>query len=386
MHDPGMKGSLVRTQEAFLAQPSTSPIFEATFERDGLLIRADVLLRGGGSQKLVEVKASTKIKPEHIDDCAIQYWVLQDSPAALDGVYLAHVNNQFVYEHAGDYAGLLIEVDLTAEATKRSRDVRSLLDRAKVLVASNEPESPIGTRCSKPYECPYRSYCWKKTEYPLTGLPSIGSRLDAFLGEGHVDIRSLPESSLKNEDQRRVWRTVRTGAAERRAGSRNELVELPYPRYYLDFETIGFAVPRWIGTRPYQPVPFQWSLHIEHRDGSLEHFEFLELTGTIPARAVANALLSAIKSDGPIFMFTGYERTWINALIAFCPDLRDRLEGLASRLFDLHPIAKRHYYHPAMQGSWSIKAILPTIAPELDYASLSGISDGMAAKGLHRSH
>jgi hypothetical protein len=211
-------------------------------------------------------------------------------------------------------------------------------------------------------------------------LPSIGKHLDVLLGEGRFDIRDLPESSLRSEDQKRVWRAARSGNAELRPGARAVLEALPYPRYYLDFETAGSAIPRWIGTRPFQQIPFQWSLHVEHRDGSLEHFEFLDLSGDLPVRAAATALLAAIQHDGPIFMFTSFERTCINTMAAFCPDLRGSLEKLADRLLDLHPITKKHYYHPAMRGSWSIKAILPTIAPELDYSALSGIADGMAAQ------
>jgi hypothetical protein len=155
---------------------------------------------------------------------------------------------------------------------------------------------------------------------------------------------------------------------------------LPYPSYYLDFETIGFAIPRWAGTRPYQQVPFQWSLHIEGRDGSLSHKEFLDLTGDFPARAAAEALLAAAGRTGPVFMYTGFERTCINNLADLCPDLRKELMALADRLVDLHPIVKDNYYHPDMQGSWSIKAVLPTIAPELDYSKLGEIQEGTAAQ------
>ena len=378
-YDRAMVGALARTQEV-LAQASTSPMFEATFERDGLLIRADVLLRGAEGPKLIEVKSSSSLKPEHVEDCTIQYWVLEHTSTKPGAVVLAHINNQFVYERPGDYAGLLVENDLTAGVKARSSAVPALLEQAKEVAASHEPESPIGSRCSKPYGCPYRGYCWKDTEYPLTGLPSIGRHLDALLAEGHFDIRSLPESSLRSEDQKRVWRATRSGNAELRPGARAVLEALPYPRYYLDFETAGSAIPRWIGTRPFQQIPFQWSLHVEHQDGSLEHFEFLDLSGDLPVWAAANALLAAIQHDGPIFMFTSFERTCINTLAAFCPDLRDPLERLADRLVDLKPIAKQHYYHPAMRGSWSIKAILPTIAPELDYSALSGIADGLAAQ------
>ena len=378
-YDRAMAGALTRTREA-LAESSTSPIFEATFERDGLLIRADVLLRDAGGPKLIEVKSSSSLKAEHVEDCTIQYWVLENTSTKPGAVSLAHINNQFVYERPGHYAGLLAENDLTAEVQARSSTVPGLLDQAKQVAASSEPLSPIGSRCSKPYPCPYRGYCWKDTEYPLTGLPGIGKQLDALLGDGHFDIRDLPESILKSEDQKRVWRATRSGKAELRPGSRNAFEALPYPRYYLDFETAGSAIPRWIGTRPFQQIPFQWSLHVEHRDGSLDHFEFLDLSGGLPVRAAAQALLDAIQEVGPIFMFTAFERSCINTMAAFCPDLKEQLDKFVSRLVDLHPIAKQHYYHPAMRGSWSIKAILPTIAPELDYASLSGIADGMAAQ------
>jgi hypothetical protein len=381
-YDHGLTGALARTQEV-LAQASTSPIFEATFERNGLLMRADVLLRGNGSPTLIEVKSSSSLKPEHVEDCTIQYWVLEETAMKPGAVRLAHINNQFVYKHRGDYAGLLAENDLTAEVKVRSSGVPALLDQAKRVARSDEPESPIGSRCSKPHDCPYLNHCWRKTEYPLTGLPSIGKHLDTLLGEGHFDIRDLPESSLRTQDQKWVWRAARSGKAELRPGARAMLEAFPYPRYYLDFETAGSAVPRWIGTRPFQQIPFQWSLHVENRDGSLEHSEFLDLSGELPARAAADALLAAVRHDGPIFMYTSFERTCINTLAAFCPDLKAPLEAVVNRLVDLYAIARQHYYHPDMGGSWSIKAVLPTIAPELDYASLNGIADGIAAQRAH---
>ncbi len=378
-YDRGSSGALKKTRE-ILARSSTSPVFEATFEREGLLIRADVLLRGSGSPKLIEVKSSTSLKPEHIEDCTIQYWVLEATANKPGAVSLAHINNQFVLEREGDYAGLFTENDLTAVVQASAGAVPELLAQAKAVVAAPEPPSPIGSRCKSPYSCPYRGHCWKSTEYPLTGLPSVGNQLDALLGEGHFDIRDLPESSLRGEEQKRVWRATQSGLPEIRAGARDVLATLPWPRHYLDFETTGSAVPTWIGTRPFQAIPFQWSLHVEQRDGSLEHHEFLDLSGELPARAAATALLSAVRPDGPIFMYTAYERTCIETLARLCPDLAEPLTALSARLVDLHPIAKQHYYHPAMGGSWSIKAILPTIAPEMDYAKLTGIADGLAAQ------
>jgi hypothetical protein len=285
-----------------------------------------------------------------------------------------------VYQGDGNYAGLLIEEDVTTAIAPLRDQVPELLESAKKVLQAAEPEIAVGTRCRKPYSCPFQDHCWQKTDFPIRGLPAINSRLDALIEAGHFDVRNIPEGLLTDAAQLRVWRAVQQGRAELLPGARETLAALPYPRYYLDFETISFAVPRWAGTRPYQQIPFQWSLHIEDRDGSLRHEEFLDLTGELPARAVAEALLKAIGTEGPVFMYTSFERTCINNLADFCPDLSADLIALAQRLVDLHPIVKDNYYHPTMQGSWSIKAVLPTIAQELDYRTLSAIQEGTAAQ------
>ncbi len=377
-YDEGLRGAVERTNEVLRKQPPV-PIFEATFVRNGLLIRADVLERGPGGPRLIEVKSSTRVKDEHIADCAIQSWVLDTSTARPTAVVLAHINNQFVYAGDGRYKGLLTEADLTAQVAPLRGEVAGWLREAKRVLAGAEPKAEIGRRCTQPYDCQFQDYCWKKTEFPLRGLPNINSRLDELLAAGYQDVREVPEAMLKGPEQLRVWRAVRSGEVSFSPAARDEFAGLAYPRYYLDFETVGSAVPRWAGMRPYQPVPFQFSLHVESAPGQLQHAEYLDLTGELPARAVAVALLEAAGSEGPVFMYTSYEKQCLEALAKFCPDLRERLEALMERLVDLHPIAKRNYYHPAMQGSWSIKNLLPAIAPELDYSHLGEIQEGNAA-------
>jgi hypothetical protein len=378
-YDDGLKAAMQRTREV-LAQRSLAPVFEATFERNGLLVRADVLERSPAGTRLVEVKASTSVKPEHVVDCAIQSWVLDGTNAATRSVALAHVDNRYTYRGGGDYSGLLKEQDLSAEIVPPKEQVPSWLRTARRVLAGDEPAAAIGTRCWTPYECPFQSHCWKKAEHSILELPGIGRRLDQLLAEGHYELEALPEALLTTADQRRVWKAVRRQTPELSLGARQELRSLGFPRYYLDFETIASAVPRWAGTRPYQQLPFQWSLHVEDARGGLEHAEFLDLSGDMPLRAAAQALLAATGPKGPVFMYTPFERTCLKTLGDFCPELREGLEALAERLVDLLPIARRHYYHPAMQGSWSIKKLLPTIAPELDYARLGEIQDGGAAQ------
>jgi predicted RecB family nuclease len=376
----GMADALAATAAA-LETPAATPLFEATFEREGLLIRADVVERRGDgtSARLVEVKSTTSAKPEHVIDCAIQAWVMATSRVPPTTVALAHLDNTYCHAGDGDYRGLLREQDLSGEVSTRLRDVPRWLAGAQATAAAAEPEAPIGSRCFTPYECPFVAHCWPKTDFPLTTLPGVGRRLEGYLAAGYRDVRNLPESLVVGADARRAWRAARAGEPERRPLSARQLATLACPRYYLDFETVAPAIPRWAGTRPYQLVPFQWSLHSESAPGRVTHAEYLHTTADLPARAVAESLLAAVGDHGPVLMYTTYERTCLAALAALCPDLAAPLAALTARLVDLHPLIKQSWYHPAMRGSWSIKAVLPTIAPEMDYAKLAGVQDGMGA-------
>lgn len=388
LYDPDHTGTLIsgadgmaaalRDTAAALSKPAATLLFEATFERDGLLIRADVLDRQ--ASRLIEVKSSTSCKDEHVTDCAIQAWVLETSAVPPKSVALAHVNNEFVYSGDGDYRGLLVEKDPGTALVAQRRQVPEWLTAAKQAVAGPCPEVAIGRRCRTPYACAFIAHCWPKTDYPLTTLPGVGRRLDELIAQGYQDVRDLPASKVGGQEAQRVWHAARSGQPTHDDSVRAELAALDWPRYYLDFETIGSAIPRWAGTRPYQPVPFQWSLHIEAAPGQLAHAEFLELSGALPVRAVATALLAAIGRAGPVLTWTGYEKQCLHTLATFCPDLADTLAAVVERLVDLHPIVKRAYYHPAMKGSWSIKALLPVIAPDMDYAQLEGVHDGGGAQ------
>jgi len=154
---------------------------------------------------------------------------------------------------------------------------------------------------------------------------------------------------------------------------------LPYPRYHLDFETIGPAIPIWEGTRPYATIPIQWSIHIEHDTGEVEHREFLDTSGEPPMRQLAESMIRALGARGPVLMYTNYEEGVIRGLAEAFPDLAEDLHAIVERLVDLHPVMRENYYHPKMLGSWSLKAVLPTVAPDMQYSELEEIQEGTAA-------
>jgi hypothetical protein len=205
-------------------------------------------------------------------------------------------------------------------------------------------------------------------------------KLYELLHAGFVDVRDVPETLLETELQRRIWQQTRLEAPYVDPALRAQVRALPYPRYYLDFETIGPAVPIFAGTRPFEALPFQWSCHIEKGSGPIEHAEFLDLGAEPPMRRLAESLLGTLGGRGPVVVYTPYERRVLHELAARYPDLATGLEAVAQRIVDLHPLTRRHYYHPQMHGSWSIKAVLPTVAPDLSYQTLGEVRDGLAAQ------
>jgi hypothetical protein len=246
------------------------------------------------------------------------------------------------------------------------------------------PEVPLGQQCTTPYECPFLDYCWPRdSAYPVSGLGGSRKKLGVWVMDGYHDIRDVPSSQISSETQLRIHRVTLEGRPELLPGARTFARELAYPRFYLDFETIGPAIPVWPGTRPYQALPFQWSCHIERAGGVIEHAEFLDLDGRPPMRALAEALIEALETNGPVLMYTSFERRVIRDLVTLFPDLTEPLTAIEARLLDLHPVTKINYYHPDMLGSWSIKAVLPTVAPDLDYSELDEIQEGTAASAAY---
>jgi hypothetical protein len=361
-----------------------APIFEATLQHDGVLVREDVLLpvesSGGRSWRVVEVKASASVKDVHLHDCAIQAWVHLQSGHPLDAIAVAHIDTTFVYAGSGDFRGLLVEHDLSDEVFALVPAVPEWVQRARDAAQGSEPDVAVGQHCSDPWDCPFMAHCWPgEARYPIGGLKGSRKKLGIWVMNGYRDIRDVPAAEISSETQQRIHRITRKGVPELLPGARRFVEDLGYPRYYLDFETVAPAIPLWPGTRPYQALPIQWSCHVETGPGSLEHAEFLDLGDAPPMRPLAAALIDTLGRRGPVLMYTAYERGVIRSLAAMFPDLAGALEAIDLRLVDLHPVTRQNYYHPDMLGSWSIKAVLPTIAPDMDYAALAGIQEGTEA-------
>ncbi|WP_449428490.1 DUF2779 domain-containing protein [Rhodanobacter umsongensis] len=384
-HVENTSKALAETAESLQGKGKRQTLFEAAFQYQDVLVRADVLKPVPGGYDLIEVKSATSVKDYHLVDCAIQAWVFQNAGITLRRVHLAHIDTTFVYAGDGDYNGLLVAEDITAEVADLIKQVPSWVRRLQKVLRGNEPSITTGEQCSKPFDCPFFEHCRsqepREPKYPVTILKRSAALTSALLDEGYVDLRKVPAERLTNPIHQRIRKASVTGKPFLDPAAAEHLDGFGFPRYYLDFETINFAIPRWAGTRPYQQVPFQWSCQIEQRDGSIKEHAFLDLSGDDPTRDFAESLLRTLGKRGPILVYNqSFEAGRVKELADWFPDLADVLLALNDRMVDLLPITREHYYHPAMLGSWSIKRVLPTIAPELDYDELDDVADGGQAQ------
>jgi hypothetical protein len=163
---------------------------------------------------------------------------------------------------------------------------------------------------------------------------------------------------------------------------REFLQGMRHPFHFLDFETFGPGIPLYDHSRPYQQIPFQYSLHIsDNEQGELHHSEFLGVPQEDHRQGFIEKLLSDSRVEGDIIVYkSAFEIRILKELIRCFPEYADRVAGLIEWIKDLMvPFQKRYYYKDTMQGSYSIKAVLPALVPELDYNDLA-ITDGNAAR------
>jgi hypothetical protein len=379
---------------AQLIADTRSPIFEAGFSIRGALAFADVLLPvtvdGNPAWRLVEVKSSTKIKNYHHDDIAVQAFIARSAGVNLASVSLAHIDSSWTYPGGGDYVGLLAEENFTEETLARATEVGQWLDGAQEVAARTaEPDVATGPQCSDPFDCGFCNYCNRDKvcpEYPLSGLPWFRQkRKDLCTEQGIKDLRNVPDDLLTPQQQMVKDHTVAQTVYFDAEGAKAALAPHGFPALFLDFETTSMAVPQWKGTRPYQDIPFQFSLHTLTEAGSVQHTAFLDLSGQDPSASFAKALVQACGNTGPVFVFNaGFEKRIIAAAARRFPEFAEALEHLRSRIVDLLPIARSFHYHPSQHGKWGIKSVLPAVCPDLNYGNLDGVQDGGAAMNVFR--
>lgn len=368
-------------------------VIEAGFvaESLGLGVRVDVLEALDGGVGIVEVKSGGSVKDEYLDDVAVQYACLTEAGENVRRVEVMHPSTAMVRQQGGSEADVLVRENVTDEVHYRSMKVVAWVKACRETVEGAEPNVEPGEQCSDPHPCPFAHHCGEpsKLDDPdrVEWLPSKAEPVKGYIDAGIARITDLPMDAFEHPRNA----LVHLALVLDRAVVTEELAEavrsMPYPRHYIDFEAVSLAVPRFDGMRAHQAMAFQWSCHREDAEGApLVHTDFLDVSGKDPRRAFAETLVEAVGTDGAVVVYSSYERTRIKELAVMFPDLRVKLMAVCDRIVDLLPLARRGYYAPAMLGSWSLKAIAPTLPPVAgvdEYADLDGVADGMEAQAAY---
>ncbi len=367
-------------------------IAEASFSYNSLFCAVDILHRNEDGWDIVEVKSATEISDINLDDIAFQYYVLLMCNVPIKGVYILHIDNSYVREEQLDIKGLFVLEDCTDIAIRKCDEIRED-NRLELMIqyvnCVDEPARDIDICCDNPYPCAYKKYCGKNIpEHSVFDLARMQAKKKYELyHNGIVSYQDILNNADKvNANQKRQVESLLFDKPDEYDVNeiKKFLDTISYPIYHLDFETFQQAIPEFIGCHPYEQIPFQYSLHVEYEDGRLEHYEFLAKEGEDPRRTLAERLIKDIPVGVCSTAYNmSFERTVIKHLAEAFPDLAEHLMDIHDNMHDLMvPFQKQYYYSKAMQGSYSIKYVLPALwpgDPELDYHNLEGVHNGSEA-------
>ena len=389
--DPTNLSAALQETRDLLESGHSAPIFEATFSHDNVLVQVDILEPAeDGAWHVAEVKSASSVKEYHVADLATQTWVLRQTGLRVASTAIRYINRDFVLEEPGQFQGLFVDKHLSAELDPIIEKRPETVNIAREMLAGPEPEQEMGNHCTSPFQCEFQDYCSRNlpplVQWPISLLPRTGAKLaQEWAAHGKFDLSDISAADLKNPIHQIIHAATISGEPYvDRSSIKQETSNWAWPRHFLDFETIAFTIPRWLGTRPNQAIPFQFSCHTQQEDGQVSHTEFLNLDNSDPRRACAEKLIACLKSEqgnsGAIIAYNAsVERKAIRELASACPEYAAELEAIEQRVVDLLPVVRNHYYHRDQRGSWSIKNVLPTLGLGLGYGELE-VGDGMAAQ------
>ena len=383
----------IRITRDLVANPEVPAIFEGTFEHGGVLVRVDISQRRrDGRWRLLEVKSTTDLKEHHLDDVAIQARVVSRSGLDLAASCLMHVNRNYVFQGGSIDVRRFFRIRNLTRLVERLQPKLTFQLRAEftVLNTLKAPDLPPGSHCTEPVTCEFFDRCNPPRPDDHVGyLPRIqASAVEELEAIGVESVRDIPHDFPLNERQRRACTCVRTGEPWFSADLSKELKGLKYPLFFTDFESVNPAIPRFTGMRPYDQLPFQWSVHVLRKPGAEpEHHEFLATDTIDPRREFINSLCAALGKSGSIVVYSAFESQRLSELAAWLPEFAGRIKRIQRRLWDWLPVIRSHVYHPRFAGSFSLKYVLPALVPDMSYAGIEvadGTDAGLAWESLIR--
>lgn len=403
--NPDTAAMIARTQQ--LIDAGTSVIAEAAFSYNGCYCAVDLLVRTPDGWDIHEVKSSSFPEQDgspselkkYAPDIAYQKWVLTQCGVNVTGAHLVCLNAEYVRHGALDIQQLFVIIDMQNVGIKKPVDliadeylkVPANVAKAQKMLADSqtEPNEDLDRHCEKPYPCLFWDYCSRHLPSPsvfdvyggsFTSKGDDRFYLDKKLEHyraGRVSYDDLVDQPLGIIQRMQVERQTHIN----RKAIRNFLSTLRYPLYFLDFETMQFAVPEYDNSKPYQQITFQYSLHVVKNPNTLckkkGHGYLAPSDGSDPRRKLAENLCKKIPMGACTVVYNDtFEKSRLREMAEIYPDLHDHLMSIRDGICDLLvPFREGHYYLPAMRGSFSIKSVLPALFPndpDLDYHNLPG--------------
>lgn len=367
------------------AMASGAPaIYEATFVEDDVFVAVDILARTeSGGWRMAEVKSTMDLKDVHLPDVAVQAWVLVQAGVPLDGVEVMHLSRECVYP---DLSNLFVREDVTEQVMDLLPDIPRRIRAQKELLDGPLPEVEVGPHCSDPYDCPFSGRCWPEPAPHGVGTLYRGGKKAAALEEMGVEtVGEIPDDFPLSDIQERQRCAARTGATIVEGDLDAALSPLSGPAAFLDFETVGPAIPRWDGCSPYNAVPVQFSCHLVEDGGTVRHEEWLATGPGDPRPEIAERLVDLLADEPVIVAYhSSFEARCLKGLAEAVPEHAEALLSMAERLQDLLPVVRSHVYHPDFDGSFSLKKVLPALVPDVTYQGLEVKNGSDAAAWLFR--
>lgn len=371
-------------------QNGAKAIAQGRYEDGHITCISDIVSRDGDDFVLTEIKSGTSVRPEHTFDLAFQRVVLEAAGFPIARCEVAHVNRDYVKAGEIDPQALVAITDITDAVSEQLDNTRERIDQALNVAASTVMPDPAPERAR------LKSYDeWleirEKLDPPLAPesihrLPFINAKQASGLIEaGITTIDAMSDPSVLGKSTQRYLRARAQGARTIDHHALSQFLgEIAYPVYYFDYETSQGLLPPWDGTRPYQQVPFQYSLHIQHEPGGeIEHREYLHRDASNPMPSLLERLREDVADTGSVLVwYEPFEKSRNKEMAAAYPEYASFLNDLNARVIDLmKPFSDEVINDPAFKGSASIKAVLPALLPELSYGDLD-IQEGASASRL----
>ena len=382
---PWEHAAAIARTAALMDDRSVPAIFEAAFEHSGVRVRVDVLERlPRGYWGMREVKSSGEIKDHNYDDVAVQVHVLRSAGVRLSSAEVLHVNKDYVRGQKGiSWPKFFRRMEVKTEVKSGLDGIDSRLkEQLACLSRARAPEIEPEAHCHTPYSCEHWDSCTaSKPADWVFYMPNLSlARRTELKDLGIESISEIPEDFRLSPRQGIVRDATRDGKPFVTPDLSERLEPFRPPAFYLDFEAFMPAVPLYPGTRPYQTIPFQWSLHRVDANGNTSHQEFLAEGDLDPRRQFAETLIAVLKgTKGPIIVYSSYEKARLTELADAFPDLKRPIAAIVRRLLDLLTVVRGGLYDPSFRFSNSIKNVVPALCPDVTYEDLDQIADGETA-------